>query len=387
MLGGILKLALVIHSLAGGGAERVMSLLANAWAARGIDVSLVTIGPTTGDTYELDRGIRRIGLDLMGVSDGPVAALLNNMRRVRRLRAVMRELQPDVLVSFLSTTNALSVLAARPLKLPVIVSERIWPGADGIGRAWRCLRKYAYRRATLVVSQTHRTAQWLKEEIPGASVEVVANPVQVECQKSVDEVVEKMLASCAGYNLVLAAGRLSAQKGFDLLIRAFAPLVRERPNWMLVIFGEGEERDSLYRLCRELNVADRVLMPGFSVALHVVMRRTQLFVLPSRYEGMPNALAEAMACGTPCISFDCPTGPAELISDGRNGLLVPAGDIFALSSAMDRLMRDERLRESLGSAARESMKVYSMDNVLNRWNALLERAVNSTEARIWGTII
>ena len=347
-----------------------MSLLANAWVDRGLDVSLVTIGSTAGDVYDLNGGVKRIGLDLLRRSENPFAAILNNLRRVRRLRQVIGDLRPDALVSFMTATNVLSVMAAKPFGVPVIVSERTSPEAARIERVWSQLRKYAYRRAAVVVAQTGRTANWLRKEVPGARVEVVANPVQVEARQSADAAAQMVLAACVGCNLVLAAGRLSMEKGFDLLIRAFAPIARRQTDWRLVIFGEGPERNALLQLTRDLAISSHVLFPGFSHALHLMMRRTQLFVLPSRHEGMPNSLAEAMACGVPCISFDCPTGPAELILHEDNGLLVRAEDITGLTSAMDRLMGDEALRRRLGGAAQESAREYSMENILSRWGAL-----------------
>lgn len=356
-----------------------MSQLANAWVQRGVKVSLVTLGATSSDVYDLDPAVTRIGLDLLECSEHPVSGVLNNFRRISRLRAAIRELRPDVLVSFMTSTNALSVIAAKPLKLPVVVSERTWPEAVRIGKAWEYLRRYAYRRATVVVAQTRRTAEWLREKIPGATVEVIANPVTVQPSQSPDAVAQTVLASCNGRNLALAAGRLTEEKGFDLLIRAFAPLGRQRDDWRLAIFGEGPEWNALHQLARALGISDRVIFPGFSRTLHVVMRRVQLFVLSSRYEGMPNVLLEAMACGAPCVSFDCPTGPAELILPERHGLLVPAEDVTGLTCAMDRLMGDGKLRSRLAAAAEGRASEFSMENILNHWDVLFARTVKAAE--------
>lgn len=350
-----------------------MSLLANGWADRGVEVCLITIGSTETDTYDLDPSVKRVGLDLLGGSANAFAAVFNNIRRIRELRSVIRELRPDAVVSFMTSTNVLSVLAAKPLKLPVVVSERIWPEGNPLGKAWRYLRNHAYRRAAIVVAQTRRTAEQLQREIPAAAVDVIANPVHVDSRQPMDAVAESALAWCHGYNVVVAAGRLSEQKGFDLLIHAFAPLARQQPGWRLVIFGEGPARAALDQLARSLEVSDRVLFPGFSRAIHLIMRRAQLFVLSSRHEGMPNVLAEAMACGSPCISFDCPTGPAELILHEQNGLLVPAEDVSGLGRAMDRLMRDEGLRWRLGSVGQVSIGRYSIENVLNHWDTVFAR--------------
>ncbi len=348
-----------------------MSLLANAWARLGIDTSVVTFGPTGSDVYVLSPKVRRIGLDLLQEAGNPAAAALNNFRRIRRLRGAIRELRPDILISFMTSTNVLSVLAAKPLKLPVIVSERVAPEAHRVEQPWRYLRKYAYRRASVVVAQTRRTAEWLRREIPGATIEVVANPVHLESEGSPDAAAQTALAACSGHNMVLAAGRLTGQKGFDLLLRAFASIAQRQPAWRLAIFGEGPDGAALRELSRQLGISDRVILPGFSHALHFVMRRSQLFVLSSRYEGMPNVLIEAMASAVPCISFDCPAGPAEVISHARSGLLVPPQDVASLAAAMDRLMGDPELRRRLGSAAQESIGRWSLESIVGRWNALL----------------
>jgi GalNAc-alpha-(1->4)-GalNAc-alpha-(1->3)-diNAcBac-PP-undecaprenol alpha-1,4-N-acetyl-D-galactosaminyltransferase len=271
------------------------------------------------------------------------------------------------------------VLAARPLKLPVIVSERVAPEAHRITRPWRYLRKYTYRRAALVVAQTRRTAEWFRREIPGATVEVIANPVHVQSEQLSDTVAQEALEACCGDKVVLAAGRLTRQKGFDLLLHAFAALAPRLPAWRLVIFGEGQEGPALRDLSQRLRISDRVVFAGFSGTLHSVMRRSDLFVLSSRFEGMPNALAEAMACGLPCVSFNCPTGPAELIVHGRNGLLAPAEDVTGLTQSMEQLMRDQGLRLRLGSAAEESIRAYSTDLILDRWNAVLTRIAQATD--------
>jgi GalNAc-alpha-(1->4)-GalNAc-alpha-(1->3)-diNAcBac-PP-undecaprenol alpha-1,4-N-acetyl-D-galactosaminyltransferase len=178
---------------------------------------------------------------------------------------------------------------------------------------------------------------------------------------------------------VLAAGRLGKEKGFDLLLHAFAAIAPRLPDWRLAIFGEGPEGPVLRDLSQQLRISDRVVFAGFSRTLHAVMRRSDLFVLSSRFEGMPNALAEAMACGLACVSFDCATGPAELIVHERNGLLAPAEDVAGLTQSIERLMRDEGLRLRLGSAAQESIRAYSTDFILDRWNAVLTRIAQATD--------
>lgn len=366
-----MKLALIIGSLGGGGAERVMAALANAWVQGGVTVTLITIGDAGTDCYSLDSRVERIGLGLSRESIRWWQKLANNYLRVRALRSALRSTHPDGILSFLPTTNVLSVLAAHPLKIPVVVSERVSPEHDKHPMAWRALRAFAYRRAVAMTIQTERGAVWLKQRIPGVPVRVIPNPVQMEGEM-LDAAALGVMSACRDQNIVLAVGRLAVQKGYDLLLHAFVSTAADHPEWRLVILGEGPERHHLEAQVRELGLTGRVLLPGFSSTPQALMRRAQLFVLPSRFEGFPNALLEAMACGLPCVSFACPTGPAELITHEIDGLLVPPQDTNALAAALGKLMDDPAFRDRLGRAAQAVASAYSLDSILARWNALLE---------------
>jgi glycosyltransferase involved in cell wall biosynthesis len=170
---------------------------------------------------------------------------------------------------------------------------------------------------------------------------------------------------------VVSFGRLGPQKGFDVLLRAFAAVSPAHPDWELAIFGAGPDLESLRALAGDLGLQGRIRFPGRVKDPHAVMRCAGLYVLSSRFEGFPNALCEAMACGMPVIATDCPTGPREIITDGVDGLLVPNEDAAAMASAMDRLMGDEALRKELGSRASLIAARFSLDAVMSQWEAVL----------------
>jgi glycosyltransferase involved in cell wall biosynthesis len=370
-----MKLVLVISSLGGGGAERVMTLLANAWVERGNEVTLITLASDRMDRYPLDPAVRRIALDVAGNSAHVLAAIGHNIVRIRALRRAIASSRPDAVISFIAESNVRVLIAAAGLRVPVIISERTALNGHHMRGVWRTLRRWSYPRATAIVAQTRRCAAEL-EALARRQVDVIANPVSIESRPDDAPAHER-----TDRHTLLAVGRLSPEKGFDLLIEAFAQVSERHPDWNLVILGEGPLRAELARKFAEHNLGGRVAMPGFDAHVRRAMRRADLFVLPSRYEGFPNALLEAMTEGRACVSFDCDAGPRELIDHRRNGWLVPAGDVHALAAALDTLMGDAGLRAQLGDHARDVSSTYSLATILDQWNALVTSVLPPPAAR------
>lgn len=362
-----MKLVLVVPSLGGGGAERVMATLANAWAVRGNEVTLITLSSAVNDRYPLDRRVWRVALDVARRSSNPAQALGRNVVRIRALRRAIKAARPDAVISFVSNTNALVMIAATGLRVPVIVTERQFIGAEPSRLVWTLLRRLLYRRAAAVVAQTRRCADELELRV-GRAVKVIPNPVAPASGKSTPDAVA---AAEGRVRTLLAVGRLVPAKGFDLLIDAFARVAQRHPGWKLEILGEGPLRETLTQAIAMHDLAGRIAMPGFSTQVRQAMRRADLFVLSSRFEGLPNALLEAMAEGVACVSFDCTAGPRELIAHGENGWLVPAEDVDGLATALDTLMQDDVMRARLGMRAREVCSLYSVSEILRQWDMLL----------------
>jgi GalNAc-alpha-(1->4)-GalNAc-alpha-(1->3)-diNAcBac-PP-undecaprenol alpha-1,4-N-acetyl-D-galactosaminyltransferase len=265
--------------------------------------------------------------------------------------------------------NVLTLLACRPLNLDVVVSERIDPRRQPIGRAWGWLRRRVYPSARALVVQTERVRRQMAPLMRGRPTYVVPNAVWSP------ETESRPLQTGSNHaRTIVAMGRLSGQKGFDLLIDAFAQIAPRHPDWSLRIVGEGPQRGNLEKQVKACDLEGRISLTGWEPQPAAALATAGLFVLSSRFEGFPNALLEAMACGLPVVSFDCETGPAEIIRDGVDGVLVPPEDVDRLAGTIDRLIGDESLRRRLGQAATHVIERFSVERYFGLWEAILTKA-------------
>jgi GalNAc-alpha-(1->4)-GalNAc-alpha-(1->3)-diNAcBac-PP-undecaprenol alpha-1,4-N-acetyl-D-galactosaminyltransferase len=367
-----MHIAFIIPNIEAGGAERVASLLCNFWAARGHRITLVTFERLEATPfYPLHDTIAVHRLQACGGSQQTISSWFGrNFRRVRRLRDLMRELHPDIVVAFMTEANVVATCACLALRMPVVLSERNQPDRPGIGRIYKLARKIGYRFADALVVQTEQSAMWARARFR-LPIHVIPNPVSIET--SLAQRSHQNPTGDSATHQLIAVGRLTPQKGFDLLIKSFAALAPKHPKWRLTIYGEGPERGILELLKAESGRADRIELPGIRRDLLSALREGSLFVLPSRFEGYPNALLEALACGLPVVATSCPGGTAEILADGYYGKLVPPDDVSVLTEALDDMMSDPELREVYAIRARGAVTHLSMDILGKRWLDLFLR--------------
>jgi GalNAc-alpha-(1->4)-GalNAc-alpha-(1->3)-diNAcBac-PP-undecaprenol alpha-1,4-N-acetyl-D-galactosaminyltransferase len=357
-----MKLTLVISTLGAGGAERVLATLAGSWAEMGRQVTLVTTHDDGSPPFfDLSPGVKHRPILRSDLPGGPLGA---NYKRILALRAILAEENPDVIVSFLNYTNILVLLASLGRKTPVVISERLDPRVHRLPPVWAVLRRLLYPRASILVNQTEEAAQLFRKWFKG-TVAVIPNPVNVP-----DPPRESAEFQPEG-PFIAAMGRLHQQKGFEDLLQAMALVHRSKPGTGLVILGEGPRRQELEKLRGRLGLDGVVALPGSCKRPQDILARAELFVMSSVTEGFPNVLCEAMALGLPVISTDCPSGPGEIIEDGKNGRLVPVRDPQAMAAAILELLSDPASRRKLGGQAGDVVFRYSHQSVLEQWESVL----------------
>lgn len=343
-------IAFYIPSLRGGGAERVIVTLANTFVERGFTVDIVlasAIGPYLSEVASavnvVDLGRSRVISSLPGL-----------VRYLRRRK-------PTVVLSAMGHANLIALLAKKVSggNTRVVVSERNDDSVEANqNRGLRSLviqslNRYLYRKADAIHAVSHGVALASAKELglPLERVQVVYNPVVTQQILDMSNAkVDLPWLVKDGRQLILAAGRLTKQKDFATLLRAFS-LVQLKINARLVIMGEGELRADLEQLIAEQGLNESVLLPGFVDNPFVAMKQADLFVLSSAWEGLPNVLIQAMACGTPVVSTDCPSGPAEILGNGKWGRLVPMGDVQALAQAMLYTLKEKEHPDVANRAA------------------------------------
>ncbi|WGH79641.1 glycosyltransferase family 4 protein [Jannaschia ovalis] len=342
--------------LGAGGAEKNIAAIATHRAALGDDVHIVSMtAPRGGAYFDVPDTVTTHVMPARG-------RVPLQLRRLRYVRRMMRTLAPDLVISFLTKINVLTLLAMPERRFPIIASERNNPRAQRNNRLWKHLNLFALGRADRIVMLTEAALAELPRTLRDR-----AEVIYVPCPPAAGA----RYANTGGKRVV-AVGRLDGQKGFDLLIAAFAAVHRDHPDASLTIFGEGQERARLERMVAEAGLGAAVTLPGVTAARGAWIGEGDIFVFSSRHEGFGNALAEATAAGMPSISFDCEFGPAEIITHGETGLLVPPEDTDALARAISGLLADPAQQARLSAAARErNAKRFDPETILGQWDAVI----------------
>ena len=351
-----MRILFCIDSLTKGGAERVVSNLANYLSAKEHTVKIVTF-LDSAPQYELDKKIKFISI----AGEGNRFQKLKN--RTKSLKKEYASFNPDIILSFLPYASLVALLANRTLHKKIIVSVRNDPKIEYRSLKYKYLKAFLYPMADGFVMQTEEMKDYFSKKIQSKAV-VIANPI--------NEIFIKNYYSGEREKVIVTVGRLYKQKNHKLLIDAFSKLPNQFHDYKLCIYGEGYLRKKLEQYIDKNGLKERVFLPGKVQDVPKAIKKAACFVLTSDYEGMPNALMEAMALGLPVISTDCPCGgPRYLIKNRINGILVKEKDVNGISNAIKMILSDQVLAEKMGKEAATIAKTLSPAKVNKKWEDYL----------------
>ncbi|WP_027126764.1 glycosyltransferase family 4 protein [Gelidibacter mesophilus] len=360
-----MKIDFIIGSLGGGGAERVLALIVNSLAKnRRYDISLITFYKGN-EAYELTPNIKRVQLKsnklIKNHTLNSMIYLLGHYKS--------KSQRPDLILSFSTSTNFITILVAKFYSIKIIAQEHTsYLGYDKKRSSITTItRKHLYRLANLLTVLTYLDVPHYKKL--GVEVYVMPNPCSFKPITENNHLRKK---------IILAAGNLNRYdgKGFDNLIRLMVPIFKNHPDWRLKIAGSGEEGlNHLTQLAKRAKVLDKVIFTGFIDNISDVMNESSIFILSSKYEGLPMALLEAMSQGMACIAYNCLTGPSDIIENNKNGLLIENQNTEKMQQGLLKLIENEELRNKLSNEGIKSMDKFNIDVITERYESLLNKLV------------
>ena len=350
-----MKINFIASNLGGGGAQRVMVTLANELCNRHHDITILTFNEP--EDYELNKKIKRVRLHNGKIKNHTIrsfCALISHYKR--------KSNRPDLIISFLTLTNLKAIIVAKFYGIKIIASEHTHYARNTF-RTDAFTKKYIYRLSDFVTVLTNYDVAYYKKY--KSRVVVMPNPTTFK--SGIGTTKEKK------DNVILAVGALDRYelKGFDSLISLLVPVFKKHPNWKLNILGKGESGAvKLSTIIKENNLEKNVQLLGFQQDVQYYMRKSKIFVLSSKNEGLPMGLIEAMSQGMACIAYDCVTGPSDIINDGIDGILVEDQNKAKMTQGILKLIEDDVYRESLQNNAVKIVPRFSVENILAKWNQL-----------------
>ncbi|MDH6312736.1 GalNAc-alpha-(1-_4)-GalNAc-alpha-(1-_3)-diNAcBac-PP-undecaprenol alpha-1,4-N-acetyl-D-galactosaminyltransferase [Parabacteroides sp. PFB2-10] len=353
-----MKLLFYISSMRGGGAERVMSILCNELIKRNHEVTLAT-NLSFPIAYKLDDRVKLVNLS----PDKKRNRLLRKYNYMRDIHKIAKKNNPDIIISFMWQLNALVLLSTLGLSIPVIVSEHTNFIGKKMSFCQKMSRLHINKLTNFTTVLTKSDVLFLKNKL--TNVILMPNPLSFPIYKKNNMLQRK--------KIIIAIGSLDRyfHKGFDNLIKIWSELAYKYPEWELEIYGSGDTQ-RLDMLIGEYQLFESVKLKGFCQNLDEVMRQSSIFVLSSRYEGLPMVLIEAMSQGCACISFDCNTGPRDIIENRISGLLIEDQNMAEMKNGLEQLIVDSTLRESLSLRAVKGVTMFNVDNIVNKWEGLFQ---------------
>lgn len=364
-----MKIMFVIDGWGGGGAERVICNLAS-YLVRRHEVSIVSFGGN--ERYSVNEKVKLyndVDTTIFLEEKNKIKKAFLFLRRVKKFNKCKKEIQPDIIISFLSIPNYVVLFSNMFKKVKVIISERNDPNVFYSSFRSKFLMNWLYPKTDGFVFQTEKVKQYFKKRIQEKGT-VIANPIN---EKFIGKVYKGERKK-----EIVSVGRLVDQKNHKLLINVFANISKKYPDYKLIIYGEGGLRGELTKLIEDLNLKEKVVLYGNASNIEEKIYDAEMFVLPSIWEGMPNSLMEAMALGLPCIATNCPSGgPEFLIQNDVNGILIECDNGKNLEDAIKKILDDKEFAKKIGENASKIAETLNPDEIYKKWESYIEFIYNS----------
>lgn len=358
-----MKILFYINTLGKGGAERVVTNLANQFADKNHNVILVT-SYSVKKEYKTNPDVTRICLE--DYKKNSKNKILKNINIVKQLNGLIKNTNPDLIVSFMREPVVRALFASRRSNVKNIISVRNDPSKEYPGITGKIISKYLLPKADGCVFQTEDAKKYFPKNLQEKS-KIIYNQV--------DEKFFKVNRDEGDY--LVSIGRLSPQKNQILLINAFEKVIKKYPNEKLLIYGEGELKEKLKDTINKKGLEDKIFLMGSTNDVPKVLSKAKIFILSSDYEGMPNTLLESMAVGVPSISTDCPCGgPKAIINSGVDGFLIPVNSIEELEKKIILLLENKELSEKIGRNAKEKSEIFKPSNIFKQWEDFFKEVSN-----------
>lgn len=366
-----MKLAIYISGMSRGGTEKKVSNIANYMIAHGHEVVLVN-AYRFEEEFEVNDAVKRLICEPTE-EELPGNRIGNFIARYKKLRKIWIDEKPEVILSFIGKTNIMTLLTSRGLGIPVAVGVVGNPEVEYYNRSLKLIARLLYRKADTVILQTKQSMSFFPKKVLDKAV-IMKNPVS----KAFD--VDRYEGERD--KTIITLSRIEESKDHIMVIDVFAKIADKYPEWNLLIYGEGPLKEELTAKVKELGLSDRILFPGRIDDVAGTIKKAGVFILPSFSEGSPNSLIEAMMLGLPVISTDCPCGgPAELIRDGENGLLIPVDDRAKLQESLQKLIDNPHYAEQIGRESAKTRDIFSPERVFEAWEALLVNLANKGKTK------
>jgi GalNAc-alpha-(1->4)-GalNAc-alpha-(1->3)-diNAcBac-PP-undecaprenol alpha-1,4-N-acetyl-D-galactosaminyltransferase len=369
---GASRVVIFASTLGSGGTERTATVVAGWLQNAGHSVSMLTLSDKSTDFYKSPEGVIRRGLALYRDSRGVFSALTANVRRLSAIRRHVHEFGADVFISLGDRTNILGLLAVIGLGCKTIISERTDPDRSSLPWQWRLLRRISYRYADIHVAQSNYAAKCIDDKFNGLPSVIIPNSVP-----SLSRRLNRGPANSDSQPRfrALSVGRLSPEKGFDVLLASFKRVCEGNRHAQLTIVGSGPAETDLKALAEQLDLSHHVDFAGEVADVSSYYEAADVFILASRREGFPNVILEAMSFGVPVIATECPGGLQDLIVNGSSGLLVPINDAARLGDAIVAILRDAGLADRLRETALSTLSRYDSTAIAKQWIATINQVL------------